>query len=143
MKTDVIRINDINYMRELNKKIQESFKVSLLFPIESANVINFINFSSTIKEKQDRISLALEEAERKRERTLKAKGLIEKTHEEQFKEKLEIKKLLDSSTSSKRNVEFDDNIKYQNDWIDSNQASSSNFNGTSTPFRLPKLLLNN
>lgn len=130
-------------MRELNKKIQESFKVSLLFPIESANVINFINFSSTIKEKQDRISLALEEAERKRERTLKAKGLIEKTHEEQFKEKLEIKKLLDSSTSSKRNVEFDDNIKYQNDWIDSNQASSSNFNGTSTPFRLPKLLLNN
>jgi hypothetical protein len=129
-------------MRELNKKIQESFKVSLFFPKDLSNFINFINFSSTIKEKQDRISLALEEAERKRERTLKAKGLIEKTHEEQLKEKFEIKKLLDSSTSSKRNVEFDDNIKYQNDWIDSNQASSSNFNGTSTPFRLPKLLLN-
>ncbi len=97
-----------------------------------------------LKEKQSRINLALEEAERKRERTLKAKGLIEKTHEDELKEKIEIKKLLDSSTNSnKRSVEFDDKVNYQNDWIDSNQDSSSNINRSSTPFRLPKLILNN
>lgn len=64
MKSDVIRINDLNYMQELKQSIDDSKKAKQLKQMES-----------------------LEELEKKRERKLKAIGLIEKTLEDETKEK--------------------------------------------------------
>lgn len=63
MKSDVIRINDVKYMRELSKKIQESY----------------------VKDQQN-VMARLEEKERMRIRKLRLQGLIrDETDEDYFK----------------------------------------------------------
>ena len=80
--------------------------------------------------KQNKLMDSLEEIERKRERKLKAIGLIEKTLEDEMNERKAAKKhLIFDKSSSIKSLNFSDSF--------TNDTQNS-----STPYRLPKLYSN-
>jgi len=82
---------------------------------------------------------SLEEYERKRERNLKARGLIEKTLEDEMRERRHRKKYVLYDRISTKSVSYSENIDqvhHQHDPFGDREKSSQ------LSFRLPKLVSN-
>lgn len=81
---------------------------------------------------------SLEEYEKKRERNLKARGLIEKTLEDEMKERRHTKKYVLYDKFSTKSISFSDNI----DQMEDNRDYSQDKRSPRLSFRLPKLITN-
>ncbi len=81
---------------------------------------------------------SLEEYEKKRERNLKAKGLIEKTLEDEIKERRHRKKYVLYDKLSTKSISFSDNI----DQLEDHRDYSHDKKSPRLSFRLPKLTTN-
>jgi hypothetical protein len=143
MKSDVIRINDGDYMRELSKRIQKNYEVGEFFVIYILNcfwnIFYFIKNFILKKEKQDKLMQNLEDRERKRERKLKLKGLLAKTSEEEEIEKKSRLTLHSLSTSTKLSLRKNSNL------LEPIANSTATINSASTlnQGKLPKLIRSN
>jgi hypothetical protein len=78
---------------------------------------------------------SLEEYERKRERNLKARGLIEKTFEDEMNERRHRKKYVLYDKLSTKSVSFSENIDQMHHFSDGKKSPHASY-------RLPKLFAN-
>ena len=84
--------------------------------------------------KQIKLMESLEETERKRERKLKAKGLIEKTLEDEMNERRSTKKLIFfDKAGSNKSLNFTDNFMTAHENTESEMKA---------PYKLPRLYSN-